>query len=79
MAIVRGDILLVQVAIRRHCVPGPSGIFSDSVYMIPVIPGARIVHHIVWVGLRGVNNVLNRDAQNGLLIVLDPPKTFPRG
>ena len=78
MAIVWSHVFLVQVAIRCHCVPGPSGIPSDSAYMIPVVFGTCIVHHVVWEGLGGVSSVTAmRDGS--LLIVLDPPKTFPRG
>jgi len=54
MAIVRWDISLVQITKRCHRFPGPSGVPSDFAYVVPVIPGACIVHHGVWVGVGGV-------------------------
>ena len=51
MTVVRWDISLVQISIGCHCFPGPSGVIGDSVYVVPVIPGARGVYHTVYVGL----------------------------
>ena len=53
VAIVRGDVFLVQIAMVCHRIPRPSGVASDPAYIIPVIPGARVVHHVVWVRFRG--------------------------
>ena len=50
VSIIRRDIFLVQVAVRCHRVPAPTGVLSDPVDVIPVISGTRIVHHVVWVG-----------------------------
>ena len=57
VAIVRCDVLLVQIAIRCHRVPGPGRVPGDSVHVIPVISGTRIVHHAIWVGVKSVNKV----------------------
>ena len=51
MTIIRWDISLVQIAIGCHRFPGPSGVLSDSAYVIPVIPGACVVYHTVCVRL----------------------------
>ena len=78
MTIIRCDVFLVQVAIRRHRIPGPSRVPSNSTDVIPVIFGTCVVYHIIWVGLEGVSG-LTVTHDGSLLIVLVPPKTFPRG
>ena len=47
MAIARWDVFLVQITVVFHRVPGPSGVISDPAYIIPVISGTCIVHHVV--------------------------------
>ena len=47
VAIVRCDVFLIQIAMMGHCIPRPSGVVGDSTYIIPVVPGARIVHQVV--------------------------------
>ena len=47
MAIVGRDVSLVQIAMVCHCIPSPSGVFSDPTYIIPVVSRTRIVHHVV--------------------------------
>ena len=58
MAIVRWNVFLVQIAIMCHRVPGPSRIPSGSTDPIPVVSGTRIIQHVVWVDLAGVNSVM---------------------
>ena len=57
VAIVRRDVFLVHIAIGCHRVPGPGRVPSDSVYVVPVISGACIVHHVIWMGVKSVNRV----------------------
>jgi len=47
VVIVWRDVSLVQVTIGCHCVPGPSGVFSDSADVIPVVSGTGVVSHVV--------------------------------
>ena len=47
MAIVGCDVSLVQIAMVCHCIPSPSGVFSDPTHIIPVVSRTRIVHHVV--------------------------------
>ena len=47
VAIVRGNVFLAQIAMVCHRIPGPSGVVRDPTYIIPVVSGARIVHHVV--------------------------------
>jgi len=47
VAIVRRDVSLVQITIGCHCVPGPSGVFSDSADVIPVVSGTGVVSHVI--------------------------------
>ena len=77
MAVVRCDVFLVPIAIRRHCVPGPGGVPSDSVDVIPVILGTCIVYHVIWVDSEDENG-FTTIRNNSLLIELDPPKILPR-
>ena len=57
VAIARRDVFLAQIAIRCHRVPGPGGVPSDSVYVVPVISGTCIVYHVIWTGVESVNRV----------------------
>ena len=47
VAIIRGNVFLAQIAVVCHRIPGPSGVVRDPTYIIPVVSGARIVHHVV--------------------------------
>ena len=57
VAIVRRDVPLIQITMVCHRIPRPSGVVGDPAYIIPVVPGTRIVHHVVWVDLEGANSV----------------------
>ena len=49
VTVIWWDISLVQIAIGCHRFPGPGGVLGDSVYVVPVIPGACVVYHTVCV------------------------------